>query len=150
MGIAVWLGENAFNLLSAVGIIGGLWFTAISFRAEAKSRQVSHLLALTQNHQRLWQDFYHQPDLARVLEETIDLKRQPLKRTEEEFVNLVVQHLNGVYQAMKNGLLIKPEGLRREIWAFFSLPIPNAVWEKIKVVQNDDFAAFVESCRNWK
>jgi hypothetical protein len=150
MGIAVWLGENAFNLLSAVGIIGGLWFTAISFRAEAKSRQVSNLLALTQNHQRLWQDFYHQPDLARVLEETVDLKRQPLKRTEEEFVNLVVQHLNGVYQAMKNGLLIKPEGLRREIWAFFSLPIPKAVWEKIKVVQNDDFTAFVESCRNWK
>lgn len=150
MGIAGWLGENAFNLLSAVGIIGGLWFTAVSFRAEAKSRQVSNLLALTQNHQRLWQDFYHQPDLARVLEETADLKRQPLKRTEEEFVNLVVQHLNGVYQAMKNGLLIKPEGLRREIWAFFSLPIPKAVWEKIKVVQNDDFAAFVESCRNWK
>lgn len=150
MGIAVWLGENAFNLLSAIGIIGGLWFTAASFRAEAKSRQVSNLLALTQNHQRLWQDFYHQPDLARVLEESADLKRQPLKRAEEEFVNLVVQHLNGVYQAMKNGLVIKPEGLRREVWAFLSLPIPKAVWEKIRIVQNDDFAAFVESCRNWK
>ena len=150
MGIGGWLAENIFNLLSAVGIISGLWFTAVSFRAEAKSRQVSNLLALTQNHQRLWQDFYHQPNLDRVLQETVDLKRQPLKRTEEEFVNLVVQHLNGVFQAMQNGLLIKPEGLRREIWAFFSLPIPKAVWDKIKFVQNDDFVEFVESCQNWK
>jgi hypothetical protein len=31
-----------------------------------------------------------------------------------------------------------------------SLPIPRAIWEKVKVVQNDDFVAFVESCRNWK
>jgi hypothetical protein len=150
MEIAGWLGTNVFNLLSAIGIIGGLWFTAISFRAEAKSRQVSNLLALTQNHQRIWQDFYHQPDLARVLEATAELKRQPLKRAEEEFVNLVIQHLNCVYQATKNGLLIKPEGLRREISEFFTLPIPKAVWDKIKILQNDDFAAFVESCRNWK
>jgi hypothetical protein len=150
MGIWGWLAENSFNLLSAVGIIGGLWFTATSFRADAKSRQVSNLLALTQNHQRMWQDFYHQPDLARVLDERADLKHQPLKQAEEEFVNLVVQHLNAVYQATKTGMLMKQEGMRREIVEFLSLPIPKAVWEKIKLYQNDDFAAFVESCRNWK
>jgi len=39
------------------------------------------------------------------------------------------------------------EGLRRDIAQFLSLPIPRDVWNKIKNVQNDDFVAFVESCR---
>ena len=65
-------------------------------------------------------------------------------------MKLVIQHANGVYQAMQNGLVIKPEGVRRDVSSFFSLPIPKTVWEKVKVLQNDDFAAFVESCRNWK
>jgi len=47
-------------------------------------------------------------------------------------------------------VVVKVEGLRRDIAQFLSLPIPREVWEKIKVLQNDDFVAFVESCRNWK
>ncbi len=63
---------------------------------------------------------------------------------------MVIQHLNTVYYAMNDQLVVKVEGLRRDIAQFFSLPIPREVWEKIKVLQNDDFVAFVESCRNWK
>jgi hypothetical protein len=33
---------------------------------------------------------------------------------------------------------------------FFALPITREVWEKIKVLQNDEFVAFVEYCLNWK
>jgi len=150
MGILGWVDDNLFNLVSAVGIISGLYFTAVSYRADERSRQVSNLLALTQNHQRIWQDFYHQPDLARVLDERVDLNQQPMTRAEQEFVNLVVQQLNAVYQATKTGMLMKQEGTRREIADFFSLPIPKAVWEKMKPLQNEDFAAFVEACRNWK
>jgi hypothetical protein len=58
--------------------------------------------------------------------------------------------LSGAYQAMKNGLVIKQDDLRRDVSGFFSLPIPKAVWEKTKVMQNDDFVEFVEKCRNWK
>jgi hypothetical protein len=51
---------------------------------------------------------------------------------------------------MSDQLAVKPEDLRRDIAQFFSLPIPREVWEKINVLQNDDFVAFVESCRDWK
>jgi hypothetical protein len=39
------------------------------------------------------------------------------------------------------------EGLRQDIRWFFSLPIPKAVWEKIKERQDTKFAKFVEACR---
>jgi hypothetical protein len=35
--------------------------------------------------------------------------------------------------------------LRRDVRSFFSLPIPKAVWTKTKLLQNQDFAAFIES-----
>ncbi len=63
---------------------------------------------------------------------------------------MVIQHVNSVYSAMNDRLVVKVEGLRRDIAQFFALPIPNAVWEKLKGLQNDDFVAFVEKCRNWK
>jgi hypothetical protein len=50
------------------------------------------------------------------------------------------------FHAMRDELTIKPEGLRRDVWWFFSLPIPRAVWEKFKVLQNDKFAFYVEDC----
>ncbi len=65
-------------------------------------------------------------------------------------MNLVVLQISSVFEALKTGLVIKQEGLRRDVWWFISLPIPKAVWEKGTVLQNDDFAAYVEACRNWK
>ena len=64
------------------------------------------------------------------------------------FVNMVIQHVNSVYYAMSDQLVVKHEGLRRDIAEFLSLPIPKSVWGKIKQFQNDDFVTFVESCNN--
>jgi len=50
----------------------------------------------------------------------------------------------------RNDLVFKLEGLRRDISWLFSLPIPRMIWEKTKLVQTDEFAEFVEACRNWK
>ena len=63
---------------------------------------------------------------------------------------MLVQHVNSVYQAMNDQLVVKMEGFRRDIAEFFSLPIPREIWEKLKPMQNDDFVAFVESCRIWQ
>ena len=150
MGIWGWLADNSFNLLSAVGIIGGLWFTALSFRSEAKTRRIANLLTITANHREIWKEFAHNPALARVLDANADLTNKKITDEEAVFVNMVVFHISGVYYAMRDELVITLEGLRRDVSEFFSLPIPSALWEKIKATQNDDFAAFVESCRNWK
>ena len=150
MGSLHWLADNWLTLLNAVGIIGGLFFTGYSLHSDTKTRRIANLLIIAKNHREVWAELYRNPGLTRVLESTVELTRQPVTRAEEIFVNLVIIHLNTVYQALKDELVIKQEGLRRDVWWFFSLPIPQAVWDKMKVLHNDDFVAFVEQCRNWK
>lgn len=150
MGIWGWLADNSFDLVSAVGVIGSLWFTAISFRSEAETRRISNLIAITASHRDVWKIFLTNKELARVRDASANTTSHPITDDERIFVNMVIQHINSVYFAMNDQLVVKVEGLRRDIAQFFSLPIPREVWDKIKVLQNDDFVAFVESCRNWK
>ena len=62
-------------------------------------------------------------------------------------MNFVTLHLSNAYYAMKDEMVVKVEGLRKDVGSFFSLPIPGAIWEKTKQFQNRDFVAFVEQCR---
>jgi hypothetical protein len=147
MAVWEWISQNWFNLLSAVGIIGGLWFTAVSLRSGTKTQRIANLLTITTNHREIWKEFIHNPELFRVLDPAANLAKEPVTRAEELFVNMVVLHISSVYYAMKDELLIKLEGLRRDIAQFLALPIARAIWEKIKILQNDDFVEFVEDCR---
>ena len=133
--------------LNAFGIIASLVFTATSLRSETKTRQIANLLKLTHNHRELWSELFSQPDLKRVLDMSADLSAHPITLKEHFFVNMAIQHLNSAYQAMKSGLVIEPEGVSEDIRWFFSLPIPKAIWDKIKLLQNDDFTEFVEQYR---
>ena len=60
-------------------------------------------------------------------------------------VGLVISHINSVFYAMNDELVVEWEGLRLDIGQFLSLPIPKAVWIKTKLLQNQDFAAFIDS-----
>jgi hypothetical protein len=150
MAIGGWVSQNWFNLFSAIGIIAGLWFTAISLRSETKTRRIANLLSITANHREIWKEFLTNPKLTRVRNAAADTAKQPVTDAERVFVNLVIQHINSVYYAMSDQLVVKYEGLRRDIAQFFSLPIPQAVWERMKVFQNDALVRFIEECRNWK
>jgi len=150
MEIGGWVSQNWFNLFSAIGIIAGLWFTAFSLRSDTKTRRVANLLTITANHREVWKEFLNNPKLARVRDSGADTTKQPITDAERVFVTFVLFHMSSVFYAMGDQLVVKVEGLRRDIAQFLSLPIPREVWEKIKVLQNDDFVAFVESCRNWK
>ncbi len=145
-----WIAENGFNLFSSAGIIGGLLFTAVSLHSETKTRRIANLLSVTANHREVWKVFLNDKQLARVLDTLADTSKQPVTEAERVFVVMVILHINSVYFATKDELVVKLEGWRRDIAQFLSLPIPREVWEKVKVLQNEDFAAFVESCRNWK
>ena len=150
MEIWGWASQNWFNLFSTVGIIGSLWFAAIALRSETKTRRIANLLSITANHREIWKEFLNNPKLARVRDAAADTAKQPVTDAERVFVNLVIQHINSVYYAMSDQLVVKYEGLRRDIAQFFSLPIPKAVWEKTKQFQNDALVRFIEECRNWK
>lgn len=144
------LAENWFTYLNAIGVVGGLLFTGYSLHSEAETRKVANLLKLTQSHREVWKEVLDNPKLIWVLSPDVDLVQAPVTTEEEIFVTLVTQHLVSVFRAMKKDLTISPEVLRRDVWQFFALPIPQQVWNGIKVMQDDDFVAFVESCRNWK
>jgi hypothetical protein len=145
MGIGEWISQNWFNLFSSVGIIGGLWFTAVSLRSEAKTRRVANFLTVTTNYREIWKEYFRNPELSRVLDPNVDVIKKPVTRTEELFVGQIIFHISNVFYAMKNDLLVEQEGSRRDIAQFLSLPVPRAVWTKTKLLQNQDFAVFIES-----
>ena len=150
MGILDWWGQNWFDLLQTAGIIGSLIFTATALRDDTRERRVNNLLFLTKNHRELWSSMFHRPELSRILDESIDVTQKPATPGEQLFVNLVIQHMHSAFQAMNERLVIKPESMQRDIGLFLGLPIPNAVWKQVKNLQDDDFAAFVESCLELK
>jgi hypothetical protein len=141
-----WFAENWFNLLNGLGVVGSLLFTAVSLRSETKTRRIANLLSLTQNHRELWSELFDRSALGRVLDGAANLDKKSITLDEGLYVNMVIQHLGSAYEAIKSGLTIKPEGMRQDVGWFFSLPIPKAIWENIKILQNDDFVDFVEGC----
>ena len=145
MGVEEWISQNWFNLFSSAGIIGGLWFTAVSLHSETKTRRVANLLTITANYREVWKEFFRTPELARVIDPVADVEKQPVTSAERFFVNMVISHTSSVYQTLKDELVAEQEGLHRDVKSFFSLPVPKAVWTKTKLLQNHDFAAFIES-----
>jgi len=143
--MAQWFTENWFDLFSSVGIIGGLWFTAVSLHSETKTRRIANLLTITANYREIWKGFFLTPALIRVIDPTADVIRQPVTPAEELFVGLIISHINSVFYASNDGLVVKWEGLRRDLKSFLSLPVPNAIWQQTKLLQNHDFVAFIES-----
>jgi hypothetical protein len=141
--MAQWFTENWFNLFSSLGIIGGLWFTAVSLRSETKTRRIANLLTITANYREVWKEFFHTPELTRVIDPKADVAKHPVTPQEELFVGQVISHINSVFYATNDELVIEWEGLRRDVAQFISLPIPKAVWIKTKLLQNQDFAAFI-------
>ena len=150
MGSLQWLGHNWIDLISVVGVVGSLLFTGYSLHSETKTRRIANLLSLTQGHREIWKQMFSNPQLIRILDPDAEISAKPVTQQEEIFVNLVIQHLSVVFHTMRDELTIKPEGLRRDVWWFFSLPIPLAVWKELQVFQNGRFVTFVEACRNWK
>jgi hypothetical protein len=150
MGFLPWVLANSQLILTDIGIIGGLLFTGFQMRSEAKTRRVSNLLTVTANHREIWHTLFSNPELIRILDRNVPLKEKRTTEHEEIFVITVILHLASVFAAQKDHLIVKEEGLRKDVWDFFSRPIPAAVWEKMKVLYNDDFVAYVESCRNRK
>jgi hypothetical protein len=76
-----WLAKNWFDLFSSLGIISGLWFTAVSLRSETKTRRIANLLTITANYREVWKEFYNSPELARVIDPTANVTKKTCQRT---------------------------------------------------------------------
>jgi hypothetical protein len=142
----VWLAEHWFDLAQTVGILGGLLFTAHAIRRDEKARTITNTIAVNEQYSRIWHEFYERPELARILNPDVDLNKQPVSSNEALFVKTLLLHLDVVRRTMEAGIFVKIQGLQKDIRDFFALPIPKAIWEKIKPFQDRDFVMFVESC----
>jgi hypothetical protein len=152
MGMAGWFSENWFNVLSSLTGIGGLWFAGFAIhrdaqarREETKARRYSNQIAVTANHREVWKEFFRAPGLRRVIAPTANIKAKPVTDEEEFFVQMVIANASLMYEALKDELVTRQDGFRLDLRSFFSLPIPKAVWDKSKLLQNHDFAAFIDS-----
>jgi hypothetical protein len=146
MVIREWLSTNWFELISTIGILASLWFTNASMRSATETQQIANLLTVAANHREIWKEFFRKAELARVLDPAANLLSHPVSQEEEIFVNLVLVHISNVYYATRDKLFIELEGLQRDISQFLALPIPKAVWNKWKPLQNDDIVAFIDGC----
>ena len=145
MGFNQWIGQNWLALVQTVALGGGLLFTGIAIMLDARARRVGNLIQLTQQHRDLWERLYAQSELARILNPAADTTRLPVTVEEERFVIFLILHLSNTYYATRAGFYQKLPGLRKDIERFFSLPIPRAVWEKVKDLQDETFVRFVET-----
>lgn len=146
MGVLGWLQENWFTFLQSAGIVGGFIFTAASLRSESRAKRVRNLLTVTQQHREIWSQLYQRPELSRVLDPRANVEERPITDTESLFVRLLILHLSSSYHAMKDGVFIRPEGVRRDIGWFFALPVPREVWKIWRAFQDREFVAYVDGC----
>lgn len=140
-----WIAGHWFDLLQTVGIIGSLLLAAYTAWKDDRARRIGNSIAINDQHRRIWKDIYEHPQLARVLEKDADVAETPVSLGEELFVTSIVAHLSTVFRAMKHGEFVKLEGLQNDVREFFALPIPKAVWEKLKPFQDANFAKFIET-----
>jgi hypothetical protein len=145
MGISQWLDGQFVTVIETASAVGGLLLTAYTIRKDTKERRLSNRIALSGRHGDIWKEFYERPSLSRVLNPAVNLKAEPVSEEERLFVKLLILHLDTVHQAMRGGMLTKVEGLTKDVREFFALPIPAAVWQKMKPYQNQDFISFIES-----
>lgn len=149
MEVGNWFGQHWFELFQSAGIVAGLLFTALTIRTEARARKVSNQLKITSQHQAIWTRLLDNPKLRRVLrKDVVAGGGRPISDEEEMFIAFLVLHFSSVYQAIQADMHTAPDGLAKDVREFFSLPIPKAVWERIKPLQDKEFVRFVEAIRH--
>ncbi|MEI7935178.1 MAG: hypothetical protein WCK27_00685 [Verrucomicrobiota bacterium] len=143
-GILSWFQSNWSSVIGAAGIIGSLLFTAASVRADAKNRAITNLLALDERHRALWGEVKQRPELKRILSEKVDIAAQPLTPEEDVSMWQIIQQFETGWQVERILNRGELKLLARDAGDFFRLPLPRAVWEKIKEFRNPKFVRFVE------
>jgi hypothetical protein len=142
MGFAAWTRIDWVSLLQSAGIVASFLFTAHTVREDSRQRKIENLFSLNAGHREIWSKLYEYPHLGEVL----DPLAIPSSAGEELFVNFLILQLAASFRARKLGMYFNEDGLRLDVREFFSLPVPNAVWQTAKVYQEKDFVDFVQSC----
>jgi hypothetical protein len=143
--MSVWLSQNWFNAAQTAAIVLSLLLTMRAVRASERSSRATNLLTVTGYHREIWKQVIEKPELESVLRAGMGPDEQ-VREDERRFVLQLILHLSSVYQILRLGALDNLEGLRRDIYDFMNLPVPQAVWREFKQYQNRSFVEFVDAC----
>lgn len=142
-----WFFSVLPQIVESGGIICGLCFTAFALRADSRSRQADILMRITEGHRQLWLYFEEHRELARVLDPKANLQKKPVTAHEQRFVQLLINHLIITHQTSQLRIYEHPDRLGDDIRRFFSMPIPQTVWEKTASMLDTDFVDFIQRHR---
>src|ERR1035437_5001860 len=93
--------------------------TRYNTNSETKTRRVANLLPIIANYLRSGKNSSVPRNWPRVFDPVANVAKQPVTPAEEFFVSLVISHTSSVlYEAIKDELLTKQEGLRRDVGLF--------------------------------
>lgn len=145
-----WVAAHWFDLIQTLGIIGSLLLAVHTALKDERSRKISNSLAISEQYRDIWKEAFEHPALARVLDSSPNFEKYPISFEEERFVMMLILHVSTAFRAMKHGEFVALEGFQRDVQEFFSLPIPKAVWDKLKGLQDRKFAVFVEKMLEFK
>jgi hypothetical protein len=143
-GLSSWTGQNWFNLVQTLGIMGSLLMTAEAARQNAKTREIENLLTISDHHRELWSGVRHRLGLERIFQESAKVLNAPITVEEDEFLNLATAHFLTSWRIARVGSMITLGELAADVHEFFNLPLPRAVWEKTKANRNPQFVRFVD------
>ena len=144
MGILGWIQEHGFDFLQAASTLVGFFIAAYTIRTNTVERKIGNLFELTKAHREIWSRLYERKELARVLMESVNLRKEPVTVEEELFIHTLILHLRTAFKARALGMQFDDDAVAADIRQFFNRPIPRSVWERSKVFQDADFVAFVE------
>jgi hypothetical protein len=146
MHLLVWLRLHWIDLIQTAALVTGFLTLRSAFIGETRARQIGNSITLSQHHRNLWERLLADPQLARILDPKADIQKKRVTFAEEMFVIFIIIHLSDSYTAIQAGFYERLSGLRKDIQNFFSLPIPQFVWNKVKDLQEFEFFKFVENC----
>jgi len=139
-----WFSGGWFELLQSASIVFSLLATAHTIRQDGNKRRIENVLALTAAHREIWSRIVENPRLGRILDPAVDVKKKPPKPQERLLVQMVVLQVRAAFQANRVGLNFDDEHVAKDLRDFFSLPIPNAVWQRVKTYQSLDLQRFID------
>ncbi len=140
-----WLEANWFSAVQTVGIVLGLLFTGLSLRRDTRSRRLSNLLALKEEHRELWSIVHQKPEFARILQRDVDLVASPMTNEEEVFLRQMIVHFAVSWEFIQDGTPLDLGAFRRDAAEIFSLPLPKLAWSRAIRAQNPIFAKFIRN-----
>lgn len=135
--------KNWFDLLQSSFIVGSFILSFIATRNDIRSRKIEHLLHINQSYREIWSKTYTYPELLRIRETNIDLTTHPITESERRMIKEMIIHIYAIYEAIESNQIEKGE-MDKDIYDFLQLPIPNAIWEEVKMYHNKQFIDYID------